>query len=95
MGAGVGRSIAFTCLRSKRDTTPLRRYQIPSGPSQASSASILDPFVSRIVTIVPLPAVVTLVETGLEFNAGLSEGRGDGESEGEGEGAGEGLGVDD
>jgi len=45
----LGFSIAFTSLRSRRVATPRRRYQIPSAVCQTSSASMLIPFVNRIV----------------------------------------------
>lgn len=68
VGAGIGElfgvggvSSAFTWSRLSRVTIPLRRYQNPSEVSQASSALIVVPSVSRIVTgprLFPAPRFV-------------------------------------
>lgn len=92
-GVGLGLSIAFTWSRFSRVTRPRRRYQIPSPVSHASSALIVVPSVSRIVTG-PRFAASALVDTGfllsstragsaLTFGVGVGVGLGEGDGEGD------------
>ena len=73
---------------------PRLRYQIPSPVCQASSASILLPSVSRIVTGPTLVFPSAAVEIGLELNSirsGLKFVEGVGVALGEGDGSTDGL----
>ena len=80
---------------------PLRRYQIPSLVSQAVSASMLAPSVSRMITGPRLSFPSPPVEIGLELNSmraaadcveaeGIALGEADGSTEGLGLETGEG-----
>jgi hypothetical protein len=75
---------------------PPRRYQIPSPVSQASSASMLEPLVSQIVTGPLLAFSSPPVETELELNLTCAEAAGtaaDGSALGDGEVSAEGEGL--
>ena len=73
---------------------PLRRYQIPSLVSQAVSASMLAPSVSRMITGPRLFFPSPPVEIGLELNsmrAASARGEAEGVALGEADGSGVGL----
>jgi len=96
-GSGVALvtcSIAFTFFGFKKVTMPLRRYQIPSLVSQAVSASMLAPSVSRMITGPRLSFPSPPVEIGLELNstrAASARGEAEGVALGEADGSGVGL----
>jgi hypothetical protein len=93
----MARSIAFTWSRSRRVTTPRRRYQIPSPVSHTSSASTVVSFVNRIVTCPRLVFSSPPVDTGLPLRAATRADSawtpGDGITLGEGDGSGDGDGL--
>src|SRR5687768_18030717 len=86
--------MALTRPAFSRVTMPFFLYQTPSRVRQTSSASILPPVV-RIITGLPPPLVLPLVETGPRFvvvcdvatrvGDGCGEGAGDGEGETDGD----------
>ena len=100
VGVGGGFSSALTWSRFRSVTRPRRRYQIPSPVSHTSSALILVPSVSRMLTgprlfpasiVVATGPVLSATRADSVLTAGFGVGVGLGEGDGDGDGVGVGL----